>query len=73
MSEGEIEQARVAREAVELGEELFALALSGYARREDEEESEDAEAYPLEEIREAAEVFFRVLRGLLDVEGSERE
>lgn len=63
-----MERAQVEREVVELGEELFALALSGYARREDEEASEGAETYPVEEIREAAAVFFRVLRGLLEVE-----
>lgn len=66
MSEDESERARVAREVVELGEELFALALQSYARQEGDA-SEGAEAYPVEEIREAAGVFFHVLRGLLDM------
>jgi hypothetical protein len=67
MSAVEDERTRVAREVVELGEELFELALQGYARPAGEDASEDAEAYPVEELREAASAFLRVLRGLLDV------
>ncbi len=81
----ENERARLAREVVELGEELFELALHGYTQQKDGEalrlagDAADVheaaalaptrqEAYPVEEVREAAGVFFRVLRGLLAVE-----
>lgn len=67
MSEDESERARVAQEVVELGEELFDLALQGYARQEGDA-SEGAEAYLVEEIREAAGAFLLALRGLLGVE-----
>jgi hypothetical protein len=77
------ERAQLAREVVELGEELFELALRGYSNPENVEARKDADVnatvvasvetageqgYPVEELREAADEFFRVLRRLLDVE-----
>ncbi len=62
------ERAQVVREVVELGEELFELALRGYDSPESEETRvEDDTASPVADLRAAADEFFRVLRGLLDV------
>jgi len=61
------ERRQLAQEVVELGEELFELALRGYAGTEGETVSMDEAAYPVTELRAAVDEFFRVLRGLLDV------
>jgi hypothetical protein len=84
-SKDEDERVLLAREVVELGEELFDLALRGYSGPENEAARNDAgenatvvvsaeaageQGYPVEELRAAAGEFFRVLRKLLDVEES---
>ncbi len=56
----------LATEVVELGENLFELALQGHTEPSaDTTASEQEQAYPVEEIRIAANEFFIALRLLL--------
>lgn len=70
MSEEE-RRARLA-EVIEMGEELFELALAGHEQeagaREDGDGTEQTLAGDAGDLRAAAETFFRVLRRLANVE-----
>jgi hypothetical protein len=62
----EQDQQALATEVLELGEQLFALALEGKASQQAEAgEEELAEAFPMAEIEAASGEFFTALRLLL--------
>jgi hypothetical protein len=64
-----VEQDRqaLATEVLELGEQLFALALEGRAIQQSGNEDGE-QAFPMAEIEAASSEFFRALRLLMDVE-----
>ena len=56
----------LATEVLELGEQLFALALEGRASKQ-EGESDAEQAFPIVETETASKEFFTALRLLMDV------
>ncbi|HEY0753734.1 MAG TPA: hypothetical protein VGD98_07220 [Ktedonobacteraceae bacterium] len=72
---GEKRQAQLA-EVIEMGEHLFEMALANYAVQQDAREGGERTAHAsagnVEELRSAAETFFRVLRKLVATDDSSR-
>ena len=63
----EQDQQALATEVLELGEQLFALALEGRASQQSGDDT-TSEAFPMAEIEAASGEFFTVLRLLMHVE-----
>jgi hypothetical protein len=59
MNTSEESRRRLAAEVLELGQSLFEIALEGRSYRP--KEGEEVAAYPIEEIRVAADEFFTAL------------